>query len=384
MKSLFFLLFAVISFGLSAQISLGSSYNMPRSGDRLIKQQVEYKAPGDAGVDALWDFSRQKAIDDHYELRYDLVGVDSIAGTEHRTMYYYYLRGDSLYSLGYENPTTLVNYRKSEPLLVFPFVYGRTFTDYFDGTGNYCRRLDIHVQGKSTVTADAAGSMVLPGGDTLHHVLRVHTCKQMIEKMTPIVSGSSLRSDTLPFVLDRDSIELRLANDSSSIQVDTWRWYAEGYRYPVFESVEGSVGKPGARVPYYAVSFYYPPYEQYYALEADAENQTRRDGLAEKEYSVSNEDSGSNAGNYSDDLVSYGLTINSEGLLRISYTLHSQADVTIGLFDLQGRQLSHIQRLQSPEGSYTEAISLNDLTAGEYLFRLTVGGKTFGEKVVKR
>ena len=388
MKSLLSLLFAsVLSFQLSAQATLNSSCNLPRPGDRLVKQQVDYKAPGGKGVGVVWDFSDQTPLNDHYELNYRSLDVhsDTLVGTEHRTMYYYHLRGDSLYSLGYENPTTLITYRKPETLLVFPFTYGRTFTDYFEGTGSYCSRLDIHVQGKSQVTADASGMLVLPGGDTLRHVLRVHHRKRMVESMEPFTPGSSLRADTVPFVLDRDSIDWYLANDSSSLQVDTWRWYAEGYRYPVFESVEGSVCRQGSESPYFATSFYYPPHEQYYALDDDSDNRERRDGFVEKEYSVSNgngEDG--NGKDYSDERISYGISIDAQGELKIDYLLNESADVLIGLYDLQGRQLSDVRRQEKPVGRYTETLSLAGFPDGEYLLRLVVGGKTYGEKVLKR
>ena len=388
MKSLLSLLFAsVLSLQLSAQATLNSSCNLPRPGDHLVKQQVDYKDPGGKGVGVVWDFSDQTPLNDHYELNYRSLDVhsDTLVGTEHRTMYYYHLRGDSLYSLGYENPTTLITYRKPETLLVFPFTYGRTFTDYFEGTGSYCSRLDIHVQGKSQVTADASGMLVLPGGDTLRHVLRVHHRKRMVESMEPFTPGSSLRADTVPFVLDRDSIDWYLANDSSSLQVDTWRWYADGYRYPVFESVEGSVCRQGSESPYFATSFYYPPHEQYYALDDDSDNRERRDGFVAKEYSVSNghgEDG--NGKDYSDERISYGISIDAQGELKIDYLLNESADVLIGLYDLQGRQLSDVRRQESPAGRYTETLSLVDFPDGEYLLRLVVGGKTYGEKVLKR
>ena len=115
MKYLFFSLLSVfLSLPLSAQLSLDRLYNMPRVGDRLIKQQVDYQAPGDADVQVVWDFSDPHAVNDHYELRYDSLGSlsDTLVGTENRTMYYYCSQGDSLSFLGYENPTALFSYRK--------------------------------------------------------------------------------------------------------------------------------------------------------------------------------------------------------------------------------------------------------------------------------
>ena len=129
MKPLLFLSFVLaLPLGLFCQTTLDSSCNLPRPGDRLAKQQVDYKAPGAAGADLVWDFSDQTPLNDHYELKYRTLNTcsDALVGIEDRTMYYYHLRGDSLCSLGYENPTTLIRYRWPEALLVFPFAYGRT------------------------------------------------------------------------------------------------------------------------------------------------------------------------------------------------------------------------------------------------------------------
>ena len=320
MKPLLFLSFVLaLPLGLFCQTTLDSSCNLPRPGDRLAKQQVDYKAPGAAGADLVWDFSDQTPLNDHYELKYRTLNTcsDTLAGIEHRTMYYYHLRGDSLCSLGYENPTTLIRYHRPEALLVFPSI-----------------------------------------------------------------PGSALRTDTLPFLLNRDSIDWYLANDSSSLQVDTWRWYADGYRYPIFESVSGSVCCLGKASPYFATSFYYPPHEQCYALGEDSENRQKREDLSEKEYSAFND--GSEGRDYSDDRVSYSIRIDSQGELRIDYLLNEPAEVLVGLYDLQGRQLCPVRQQQSPVGNYTETFSLSDFPDGEYLLRLVVGGKTYGEKVLKR
>lgn len=152
----------------------------------------------------------------------------------------------------------------------------------------------------------------------------------------------------------------------------------------MFESIEGSVCALGTKHLYFTTSFYYPPHEQYYALEEDSENQIKRDVLNDKKYSVSNSDDGDVGEKYSDDRLSYVISISPQGVLRIDYTLYGSADVTIGLYDLQGRQLSNLQRLQCAEGSYTETLSLSDFPDGEYLLRLTINGKAYGEKVLKR
>lgn len=55
-----------------------------RTGDEIIKQQVEYRSSGEPGSNKFWDFSRLKTINDEYRLIY----CDPP------------LQGDSLYILG--------------------------------------------------------------------------------------------------------------------------------------------------------------------------------------------------------------------------------------------------------------------------------------------
>ena len=92
--------------------------------------------------------------------------------------------------------------------MAFPVFQGRVMTDYFDGKGNYCERMEVRLRGKSTVTADASGVLILSEGDTLRKVIRTYTHKFIHQRMIPrIAMQDSLQLDTIPFVLNRDSIE---------------------------------------------------------------------------------------------------------------------------------------------------------------------------------
>ena len=149
MKAPLIILFWVMGIiSLFAQHSLQGKYNMFRPGDEIIKQQVEYKDPGRSGENVLWDFGKLTSINDSYTLDYSL-SRDSmmIVGTEHRTMYYYSLTGDSLLCHGYENPTTLVINEQPELLLKFPVHYGNSTFSYYNGNGKYCDRLKISTMG---------------------------------------------------------------------------------------------------------------------------------------------------------------------------------------------------------------------------------------------
>lgn len=378
---LFFLLGCFLSLFLQAQ-SLSTDCNQLRGGDRLMKRMVTACEPGENGVQRVWDFGGLELRDANYELKYVLQGTDTVIGTEHCTMYYYRTSGDSLFCLGYENPTTFIAYQKPELLLVFPVFQGRVVTDYFDGMGNYCERLEVWLRGKSTVTADASGVLILPGGDTLRKVLRTYTHKCIYQRMIPKVAiQDSLQIDTIPFVLNRDSIEYLLANDSIRLETETWRWYADGYRYPVFETVKSTVYKFGNAHEHFTASFVYLPEEQYYDLPYDTDNQGRRD-LASDERKWEPIDK--NDRNERDNAaINYNFRIENDGNIYFNYRLKQSGEVWLILYDLQGQQLTATQHANQTVGDYIEKIPMKSYPKGEYLLRIAVGKEVYGEKFLK-
>lgn len=82
----------------------------------------------------------------------------------------------------------------------------------------------------------------------------------------------------------KDSIEWHLEHDSTHLELDIWRWFVEGYRYPVFESINSVTCNLDKRLSHFAVSFYYPIDEQYYDLDYDSKNQERRDKSQKTNY----------------------------------------------------------------------------------------------------
>ena len=384
MKLLLFFLLLFAPSQMSAQFFLRCASNSPREGDCIIKQQVKCRSPGPKGENVIWDFSEQDLVNENYKLKYITPKTlsDSIVGIEHRTMYYYQSITDSLLLLGYENPTTWIRYREPETLLIFPFSYGHSFTDYFDGMGNYCNRLGIHIQGKSIVTADATGGMILPDGDTLRNVLRIYTIKKVVEK-TKFVSEKS-KNDTIPFVLCHDSIDFHLANDSDCLEISTWRWYADGYRYPVFETIKSMAYRSGKCYEHFTTSFYYPPYGQSYDLNDDLENQLRRERVDEEGINrLWGTVERGKGRRYEDEHVIYSFYMDETGNLQLNYFLEEDAKVEVMLYDFQGRQLlrSNIGLLQ--KGSYQDRLSFNIYPSGEYLLQILVNGKMYGEKILK-
>jgi len=247
---------------------------MFRAGDEIIKQQVEYKDPGRAGENVLWDFSRLGNQNEEYKLMYDTLPGGIPVGIEHRTIYRYQLSNDSLLMLGYENATTFMQNLQPELVRKFPVAYNDSSFTCFHAQGRYGDRLQVDLMGTLDFHADSYGMMILPDKDTLKNVLRIKTVKRVVEDLKPL-SFNTLRKDTVSSrakFVSSDSIDYRLQNDALVMETVSCLWYAAGYRYPVFETIKNRNIINGKGEDYFATAFFYPPQEHYY-LDTDPENQ---------------------------------------------------------------------------------------------------------------
>lgn len=68
MRSLLLSIIGIVASALPGFCQLNVLHNRLRSGEVLIKQQVEYKDSGESGANRLWDFSKLKSVNDEYTL----------------------------------------------------------------------------------------------------------------------------------------------------------------------------------------------------------------------------------------------------------------------------------------------------------------------------
>jgi len=255
---------------LHAQVNL--KHNAARPGDEIIKQQVEYKDPGRSGEKVLWEFSKLTPFDNEYTLSYSSTENNSlITGTEHYTRYYYKYANDSLLLVSYENPTTTMDYSQPELLLKFPLQYNDSLKNYYYAEGRYSERKIIELLGNTHTKADAYGMMILPNQDTIKNVLRIKSIKRLSEKTSPINLLLYNDSTNKRRTLSKDSINYFLDTDSIILEVETYKWYQKGYRYPIFEAIKSKTIKYGEDNEFFSTAFYYPPEEHTY-LDDDEEN----------------------------------------------------------------------------------------------------------------
>lgn len=352
-KTIFFLCIYCACQGIVAQNTLTTNRNTYRAADQIVKQQVEFKDPGSSGKGLIWDFSMMQPINEDYTLDYfipDSTQMNKLCGREHNTRYYYLQRNDSLWATGFENSTTFMEYIVPELKLRFPFAYGDTLFSSFEGKGEYCHSLELGVKGYTRVEADAEGELQLPD-ETVQKALRVRTIRHYTET-------------------GKDSLEMTL---------DTYAWYAEGIRYPVFEGIKTTLSKKGEQkdekgesmkdTTVFTTSFYYPPEKQITQVETDpipAEDLATEQGAA----SVFTE------ANYMPNPVETNLYINYKLTkpAKVWFTLHNNAGITL-------RQTA-AWNLQ--EGYNNTIVNMSGLITGVYTLYVHVDDMVMQKNVVKK
>lgn len=197
--------------------------NLPIDGDSFIKTRVTFVKPGDSGKSEIWDFSQAQVLDENLRVRYSIIDDSLINVTEQGTRYDYRLRGDSLLWRGYENRATFMRDSISAIEMVYPMSYGIKSTRAYCFIGEYSRTMAVQIKGTSTVYCDGEGIIYLPNGDTISNVIRVcHICKSNINMMRK-------EDDTTHIMNSSDTTMQRIE--------ERYSWYANGYRYPIAETL---------------------------------------------------------------------------------------------------------------------------------------------------
>lgn len=355
---------------------LKKEFNSIRSGDMLIKQQVEYKSPGKAGIDILWDFRNLKTINEEYTISYtspplqgdsiivfgnniyykkDLIDQNLIIATEHNTMYYYQIKNDTLFQLGYENPSIKAYY--SNPIIIMPenFDFGQVVNSNYESNGIYSGSEKINYSGEIKTQIDASGKMILPSGDTLNSVLRVKTTQ---------------------FIFNyKDSSTTQKTGSETEYN----RWYSKGYRYPVFETVKNINLKDSTVV--FATAFYFPPQEHYY-LDKDPNNLAQLDSIWNNSFFDQFPNDIQISNDFTKSCIIYPNPVDDQ--LTVKFKTSGKKNVRLMIYNSTGQIYKKIDKGNLSTGYYTEIINCSDLPSGIYLIKITIGDQIINNKIIKK
>jgi len=363
--SIFFLFLCFICIALS-QRQLKSELNLPRAGDDLMKEQIVYVEPGMSGENQIWDFTKIRIVDNAYIVHYFTRDDWKIVGAENGKLSFLKITGDSLLLCGYETPSILVKYSLRGLLLHFPIVYGAVSYGDFYGRGIHHNRLESIISGEIRTEADATGSLILPGGDTLTHVIRVHIRKTESARYLPVTSHFSFDN----------AVDKTFFSDIQPeiITTNTFQWYEEGYRYPVLETIESYRGNAADRIILRRDAYFYHPASQAY-LPEDTANLV----LLERKHAARNAKMPEQEGN----ILSFGCYPNPvKDYLHIDLTFRKYANVEAGLWDMQGHLVKRLPK-RTHITHYMETVDVQTLPPGYYLVRVSSGDEMVSEKIVK-
>ncbi|MDR0798998.1 MAG: hypothetical protein LBN18_04470 [Dysgonamonadaceae bacterium] len=353
---------------------LREDLNLPRSGDCLIKQEITYQPAGGGGADRVWNFSHFQVVDNDHSLTYFSRNNYGVIGTENGQLFSYRLEGDSLLMHSCENPTTLVYYQKEGLLLKFPVVYPSVSEDEFYGRGKRNDRLEMLVTGQIRTEVDAFGSILLPHQDTLLQVVRVHIHKEELSYYTPIHSDFDLFR---PVDLDELSDSL-LQQTPDRIITDTYQWYKEGYRYPVFETIETYRDFHGELLLLNQLSYFYHPEDQADDLQEDEANAAVRDAVQEEQAAdLTNPDIWAG--------LTYSLSPNpATSIVEVTMDLPRSTSITVQIHTSMGGIYLTEDKGFFPEGENHFSINVSSLPVNNYVLDFWLGDHLVSGILMKR
>ena len=338
------------------------------------KRKMMWIHPGNGGGSQFWDFNREFTVSDKKSDTQSRYRDEWLTGRENETLHHYFLSGDSLICTGYENEMTTVRYSQSQTLLRFPITLGQLFRTEFKGRGVFAKdhRSEAAIQmtflGDIMTMTDGWGRLVLPGGDTLTNVFRVHIIIRSLRQIAPLTSDFDINSPVTEKT-DNWEDESKDCDNASWIVENVYRWYVGQSRYPVFETQETRIVSENEPVCTQRSAFIYRQGDpkQLFAAESDSFSLRQSLNLPDVEQKFS-----------------YRVNPNPvDSQLQITISSTEKLTVSISLYDMQGRA---VRLLPSKEimGEYLETIDTGGLPRGSYVLRIQNGENTASETIIKQ
>ena len=348
--------------------------NSYRSSETLIRQRV------DAEIDALlsrkgeWSLEDAELSKKRYKACYYLEN-DTLTGKKLANRTYMYEFQNQVEVVGSENYMERMSYDMPETWLKFPMQLGDSISGYFNGTGPYCERLFMRRFGTYLTVADAVGKLVLPEGDTLRHVLRLHTERHVGIRLAPI---DTMKCKIPIFTVD--SIVRNMAADSVKMREDIYRWYADGYRYPVLEA--SVLSRNGKQL---TADVYFCSPDVQRTLAYDEENEAVRERLAKEDAAARarslDDDNSRRSKNCGNEGFAYNLSLDDGSNL---VTIHYDIDHNTKMTALVANTLGYVYRRvdhHCDSGNGQATIDCKGLRKGQYIIYINVDGNQYAEKI---
>jgi hypothetical protein len=331
-----------------AQMTITHERNALRAGDVRNLKQIEYQAPGQGGINQVWDFSQSKELKDMTISQMENRAIEAITANNNlnlvcdeggrKNTLFEITRSQKRY-WGLENANVKIRFNEPIVDLKFPFSYAEKIGGIMDGTYTEINSGRVNsIKGTYTTHADAWGKLMLPDGNVYEDVLRIRVEKTYVQ----------------PFQINGRDEEYKI----SSIR---YQYFAKGVRYPVLIILETEIKSDcncacNSRT---REAYYEPPV--YFTNEAISENE---EAIENFEYSVAPNP--------------------FENDLRISFSLSKNAKMEISLVDMRGKVVKKIINQRLEKGDYIYNVNTSDVIAGNYVLQVKVGKNVYSNKLIKK
>lgn len=332
--------------------------------DSLEQRRMDFGVFDLTGKDRTWSLKGIEADKKEYRSRF-LEKEGTIIGMEPCSRMTYEQTKDGLKVTATEDNLTRIRYDMPEEWLRFPMKQGDSISGYFHGIGLYCGELFMRRFGTYQTKADSTGKLILPNGETLNGIMRLHT-----ERYVSAVYGDkdTLRKGVPTYTVD--SIIKRMAVDTLMLREDYYRWFAAGYRYPILEAKVITFKEK----PIEELLFYCLPEEQEFLASNDVNKEVREAAARSEEESQAGDETKTRG----EDGFSYEISQND-----YSVTIRYQADhyekITALLTNNQGIVYQRLEKT-GLAGSGQIEFNTSGLRRGQYIIYLNVDGMGYAEK----
>jgi hypothetical protein len=314
-----------------AQITLKSSSHALSVTENNYMTTCNYLKPGESGTNVTWNFENLEPLSVlHAELedyssiydRYNFVKSNTVLN-EFGNKFLFHVTDNEIQQTGYVSANGRTSIRYDSPFIKmkFPLSYNQSYTGNFTGdyiSGNF----KGSIKGDYQIWADAYGTLKLPNNTTYHNTLRVKTVK---------------------------TYQRVLGDNVQDIEVTSYRWYNEYFRYPllVLTSYDVKTGS-GTSTRYqaaYNTDVIVPP-----------ENMSLNDSF---KWSV-----------YPNPASEY---------VYVEFNIPESTDVKLSLYDMEGRLVTSVMQIKDAAGQYYSGFypAEYQLQHGVYFLKVETGYGTY-------
>ena len=362
MKSIYvYVLVILMSFSAFSKAQILSDVHSPRIGDQFSKDVATYKClPNNKARGNIWNINDIEMTGRKVPVEYiaDPKFPNGIIEIENNTRYSFYSKGTELVLRAYENNLTKLTYNAPELAFSSSMFLGYRKDSIFYGDCIYSEKVFSRISGQYTYEVDGIGTLALPSGDSLHNVARVHIQKQIKQLYN------------------------NAKQDSSSVEENIYKWYALGYRYPIYETQESHV-KDNSKG--FTVAYYFSPESQ--RMLDDSENEKIREkGIGEDMQPLNEATNGTYKKHKLTDgtILSYTVKFTTDGDMSVSLSCTKGKNISKGLYTLGGITIGKISLQDVGMDEHVWHQRLHKDKSAVYLLSIIVDGQTFAEKIINK